>query len=185
MSGFTMARLVTVAALLLALGKLPYSYYTLVRFLCCVVAAYVAYVGFESKKPTWAWVFGAVALLFNPFVPLRLDRWTWAALDVATALLIFCSFADRSLNPGQRRDGALNEPQTPVEESAPTESWEEQRLDQWQERAFNAEKAAREEQRKPAKTDGPPPSGDSRLNAWTKRAYSADRPSTKESREES
>ena len=97
MAGFSVARLATACALLVALGRLPYSYYTLMRFLCCVVAGYGAYIASERKQQPWMWAFGATALLFNPFVPVRLDRATWAVLDVAAAALMLWSLTNRAL----------------------------------------------------------------------------------------
>lgn len=97
MKSFTIARLVAAAALLVALGRLPYSYYTLMRLLCCTVAAYGAYLAVERQQRVWFWIFGVVALLFNPFLPIRLDRATWAVLDVAAALLILASLRIRAL----------------------------------------------------------------------------------------
>ena len=97
MTPFTAARLAAAAALLVALGRMPYSYYTLMRFLCCIVAAYGAYLASERKQAHWMWIFGVMALLFNPFLPVRLDRSTWAVLDVAAALLMLGSLTNRAL----------------------------------------------------------------------------------------
>jgi hypothetical protein len=91
MAGFTIARLVTAGLLLLALARLPYGFYTLMRLLCCVVCAYGTYVAVERRQRTWMWTFGVVALLFNPFLPIRLDRSTWAIVDVCVALLMLWS----------------------------------------------------------------------------------------------
>ena len=97
MAGFSIARFVTAGALLIALGRLPYAYYTLMRFLCCLVAGYGAYLSSERKQQPWMWAFGATALLFNPFVPVHLDRATWAVLDVAAAVLMLWSLTNRAL----------------------------------------------------------------------------------------
>jgi hypothetical protein len=98
MRGFTAARLIAAMVLLVAIAPFPYSYYTLTRFVCCLVAGYGAYLASERTQPPWAWAFGATALLFNPFLPVRLDRSTWALLDVAAALLMLSSLTNRSLN---------------------------------------------------------------------------------------
>ena len=97
MAGFSVARFVTAGALLIALGRLPYAYYTLTRFLCCLVAGYGAYLASERRQQPWMWAFGATALLFNPFVPVHLDRATWAVLDVAAAVLMLWSLTNRAL----------------------------------------------------------------------------------------
>jgi len=39
----------------------------------------------------WMWVFGTVALVFNPLVPLRLGRGTWSVVDVVAALILLTS----------------------------------------------------------------------------------------------
>lgn len=55
------------------------------------LAAYGAYRAVEHNRQMWAWAFGATALLFNPFFPVRLDRKTWAVLDVGGAVLMCVS----------------------------------------------------------------------------------------------
>ena len=107
MAGFTIARLVVASVLFVALGRLPYTYYTLTRFLCGLVAAYGVYLAVERQQQRWAWAFGATAFLFNPFLPVRLDRSTWAIVDVAAAILMLSSVTNRSLS------------RTPLESSVP------------------------------------------------------------------
>jgi hypothetical protein len=94
---FTLARLGAAAMLFIAVGDLPYSYYTITRFAVCVVAGYGAFLASERQHQRWMWALGLTALLFNPFVPVRLDRSTWAVLDVATGLLILASLSNRAL----------------------------------------------------------------------------------------
>ena len=103
MSHFTIARLVAAGALVLAVGPLPYGYYTLLRLFVCGVSAYTAYAAHEWDLRVWVWVFGAVALVFNPLVPLRLDRSSWAVIDVMAAGLFLVSLANRALRTPPRR----------------------------------------------------------------------------------
>ena len=85
---FIIARIAAIM-LFLALGKFPYGYYTLLRFVVCGTTAYGAYcASTEQKKPAWAWTFGIIAVLFNPFIPIHLSRDTWAVIDIAVALLL-------------------------------------------------------------------------------------------------
>jgi len=82
-----------VAALFLigALGGWPYSYFQLMRWIVCGVGAYSAYTSYESGRTGWAWVFGIIAVLFNPIAPFYMQRDTWEMLDLAAAVpfLIF------------------------------------------------------------------------------------------------
>lgn len=97
MAGFTVARLLAAVMLVIAVGKHPYSYYTLMRFVVCLVAAYGAFLASERRQQGWLCTFGVLALLFNPFIPVRLDRSTWAVLDVAAAIAFGASLINRRL----------------------------------------------------------------------------------------
>jgi len=89
---FIIARIAAAIMLFLALARLPYGYYTLLRFVVCGTTAYGAYfASTEEKKPAWAWTFGIIAVLFNPFIPIHLSRDIWAVIDVAVALLLVVS----------------------------------------------------------------------------------------------
>jgi len=72
--------------LIAALLQLPYGYYTLLRLVVCITAAIVAYQSWP-KHAVWSVLFGVVALLFNPFIIVALDRETWAPIDVGVAVL--------------------------------------------------------------------------------------------------
>lgn len=79
-----------IMALLLAvcLLPMPYGYYTLVRFLSMAAFAYMAYVYNVKKMTPLAFTFGALALLFQPFVKIALGRGMWNVVDVAVAILL-------------------------------------------------------------------------------------------------
>ena len=78
------------AMLLLAVLRLPYSYYVLLRVVTFAAAVYVAFLAHSFGKMTWVWVLGVVALLFNPIFPVHLSREVWRPLDVAVAALFVC-----------------------------------------------------------------------------------------------
>jgi hypothetical protein len=64
-----------------AAEKQPDSFYTLLRWVCCAVFAYSAVTSFQMKRVLWLWIFGVLAVLFNPIFPLPLDRSLWIAAD--------------------------------------------------------------------------------------------------------
>ena len=78
-----------VAALMLfgALGDWPYGYYQLLRFVVCGVSVYVAFIAYGWEKLWAAWLFGFVAVLFNPLLPIHLSRDLWQPIDVICAVL--------------------------------------------------------------------------------------------------
>ncbi len=79
--------LIAAGMLLLSLAPWPYGYYQLLRFVVCGVGAYVAYTAYQWQKLWAVWLFGFIALLFNPLIPIHLSRELWQPIDVACAIL--------------------------------------------------------------------------------------------------
>ena len=88
----TTAKIAVAIALLLAFADWPYAYYQLLRWAVCGISGYSAYKAHEEKMFVWAWIFGGIAILFNPIAPIHFARETWQFLDVASALVFFVSF---------------------------------------------------------------------------------------------
>ena len=70
-----------------AFGRWPYSFYVLMRLVVCGSAAYLALGAYRDKSQSWMWIMGAVALLFNPLVPVHMSRHDWQRLDVVGAFV--------------------------------------------------------------------------------------------------
>lgn len=79
--------LVCTAMLLGALGSWPYGYYTLLRIVVCIGAGFFAAVAYSTDKQWILWPCVAVAILFNPLLPVHLSRDIWAVIDFVCALL--------------------------------------------------------------------------------------------------
>ena len=112
-----------------AIREWPYDYYTLLRFVVCGVAARDAYFAYQftetastpelrEKHQRRAWGFGLMAALFNPFIPVHLDRDTWVVIDVGAALAM-CADAVNEIrsektqaDPPQNRQLKRKETQT-------------------------------------------------------------------------
>jgi len=89
--------------LLGALGHHPYDYYRLLRWIVCGVAAFAAFRASErNKNGGWVWVLAFVALLFNPIIPVHLERETWAFIDVGVAVLLLISIVAVDLPPAMK-----------------------------------------------------------------------------------
>jgi hypothetical protein len=87
------ARYVSVAFLVCAFAKHPYSYYTMLRWVVCCTCIYTALLCFKGHKP-WMPIFGAIAFLFNPIDPITMARSIWIVIDWADALfLVFSIFS--------------------------------------------------------------------------------------------
>jgi uncharacterized protein DUF6804 len=57
------------------------------RLLVFAISAYTAYSAAMSNKRGWAWLFGLLAVTYNPFIEARLDRAAWQLLDLAAAMV--------------------------------------------------------------------------------------------------
>jgi len=73
--------------LLVAILPLPYGYYTLLRIVVCISATIIAYEAYEkiNRLGFWAVCFSLTALLFNPIIPIFLDRELWFFIDLVVA----------------------------------------------------------------------------------------------------
>ncbi len=89
--GVVVAKVAAIVLLLLAMGKLPYGFYVVLRWVVCGVCAYSVISAMNAERKGWAWVLGIIALLFNPLLPVRLGRETWPLVDLAAAALIAVS----------------------------------------------------------------------------------------------
>jgi len=59
---------------------------------CCFVAtAYIAWLAYEQQKAKWVWIFGFLAVLFNPFIVIHLNRELWSFIDVIVGVFIIVS----------------------------------------------------------------------------------------------
>ena len=79
-----------IAAGMLFLGavSMPSGYYDLLRFAIFGAGAFAAYQNYEDENQSWAIVFGIIALVFNPFIPLYIyDKLTWVVIDITAGVL--------------------------------------------------------------------------------------------------
>ena len=81
-------QIILAATLLLCLAPMPYGYYMLVRWAAMVVFAVTAFNYYAENKKELAVTFGALALLFQPFIKIALGRAIWNIVDVAVAILL-------------------------------------------------------------------------------------------------
>jgi hypothetical protein len=80
--GLYAAWLVTTALLVsAAVDRHPYSFYMLLRWISCPVFAYSAFVAYEKNRSLWIWIFGVLALVYNPIFRTHLDRSTWIGVN--------------------------------------------------------------------------------------------------------
>lgn len=95
------AKLAAAGMLFAALARHSYDYYTLLRWVVCGVSTFAAVRAADARQTGWLGAFAIIALLFNPIIPVHLNRDTWAFIDLGVAVLILVSvpFTDRLRSP--------------------------------------------------------------------------------------
>ena len=80
-------KLILALLLLICLADMPYGYYQFVRLVSCVVFAYFAFQE-STHKSKLLFIYGGLALLFQPIIKISLGRELWNVVDVIVAVFL-------------------------------------------------------------------------------------------------
>jgi len=67
----------------------PYDFYILLRWVIFISSIIVAWGFYKSRFIGWTFIFGSVAFLFNPIIPIYLAKSSWVLIDFVSAILFF------------------------------------------------------------------------------------------------
>ena len=84
-----------IIALILAIAVLPmpYGYYTIVRLATTLVSVIYCIQYLSKDKVNTVYLFGFIAILFNPLIPIYLEKEIWVFIDIiAAGLFIYFKF---------------------------------------------------------------------------------------------
>jgi hypothetical protein len=87
-----MKALVILATVSVAVGilPLPYGFYMLLRLIVCLTAVVGFVRGWEERRTVWLWIYAALAVLYNPVLPIRLMlRPLWIVANLVTIVLLW------------------------------------------------------------------------------------------------
>ena len=81
---------VSTVAVALGVLEMPYGFYMLLRAMLCLAAA----VGFAAARRRgdlpWTWAYGALAVLYNPVLPVHLGaKGLWILVNVGTLIVLW------------------------------------------------------------------------------------------------
>lgn len=79
---------ILIIALVSCLAPIPYGYYVLVRYFAMIIFGLIAYQYYQEKKENLMITFGALAVLFQPFIKIPLERMVWNIVDITIAILL-------------------------------------------------------------------------------------------------
>ena len=90
-------KIILAGFLLSCLADMPYGYFQFVRFLALAGFAFLSYNSYNSGRQTEMFIFGTLALLFQPFYKIYPGHEMWSILDVVVAVgLILSIWVDRN-----------------------------------------------------------------------------------------
>ncbi len=84
-------KIILALLLFLCLANMPYGYYQFVRFAALIGFGILAYQANQQDKKTEMIIFGALALLFQPFLKVALGRELWNIVDVIVGIGLLLS----------------------------------------------------------------------------------------------
>lgn len=84
---FRLAALACAAALALAPIHWPYGYYQFLRLAVTALAIWLAIAASRQQSTTWTILGVGLALLYNPIIPVYLNRATWLPINLVAAVL--------------------------------------------------------------------------------------------------
>lgn len=66
----------------------PYGYYSVMRWILCATFIYIAVKSHEQQRQVWIWVWGVLAGIYNPIVPVRATREFWEIINIVTIVIV-------------------------------------------------------------------------------------------------
>lgn len=78
--------------LLIALAKMPYGYYTLMRLIVCGTFIIIFFQSLDLKNLFWIIISVTLAVLYNPILPFHLGKDVWVPINIISIVLMLVSF---------------------------------------------------------------------------------------------
>lgn len=80
--------LINSVLLLLAIAKMPYGFYIILRILTTITCGMLCYVAYSNDKIKTAIVSGLLAIIYNPLLPVPLGRDIWIIFNIISLIII-------------------------------------------------------------------------------------------------
>lgn len=94
LSSFDIARIISIIILALAAfvfdRHTPYAAYTFLRIVVMLVSIYAIFI--YDGIQLFQWIFGALAILYNPIIKIHLPRSTWEIFNIVSIMIFVYSF---------------------------------------------------------------------------------------------
>ena len=103
-----------VIALVIGFSTLFGSFYSFLRVVPFLAAAYGTFLVYQVKRPAWIWLMGGLTFFYNPMIVSLLDRVSWVMIDVAAIPILlvapfYCPVEDRKQATRKRMKANISE----------------------------------------------------------------------------
>lgn len=71
----------------------PYGYFILLRIVVCSICLYLAVYCYQNELTNWVWLLSIIAIVFNPIIPIHLNKELWMIIDIVTIIVFLFSFS--------------------------------------------------------------------------------------------
>ena len=79
-----------ITAMAIGILPMPYGYYSLSRLVVCGCAINFSIASKNKNEDVFVWIFGALAVLYNPIIPVHLyEKEIWMIVNFITAIIFF------------------------------------------------------------------------------------------------
>jgi len=77
----------------MALAHLPIGYFTILRIVVTIGAAAIVIKEFEKSINIWVIIFGLIAIIFNPIIPIYLhNKAIWLPIDLICGVIFIIKY---------------------------------------------------------------------------------------------
>ncbi len=90
-AAFIIARCVAAGFVFYATARHSYNFYIVTRWIVFITSCYGLWLSRSRFWPSFAAVYGVLAVLFNPLLPFHFARPTWHNLDIAAGVILLAS----------------------------------------------------------------------------------------------
>lgn len=83
--------IIAIILLVKAISGNPYSYYIFMRWALCAIFLYCSYNMLINRNRFWLFIYLLLSIIYNPIVPLHMNRDIWTVINLISIVLILTS----------------------------------------------------------------------------------------------
>jgi hypothetical protein len=91
-----MVRIATIMVFIIALMRMPHLFYTIIHIFVFIICGLSLGPQNWKRRPLWTAAIVLTGIIYNPIIPLHLDRWLWILINIPTAMLFFHALDDQA-----------------------------------------------------------------------------------------